>query len=66
MADRAAAMNIIAINDDDYGPAGSKLRLVNADAAWPANHIDWEAAADALLIDYTEVDFAGETYYIRS
>src|SRR5688572_4991527 len=31
MADRAAAMNIIAINDDDYGPAGSNLRQVSAD-----------------------------------
>lgn len=33
---------------------------------WPLDHIDWEAAANALKIDYTEVDFGGVTYLIRS
>jgi hypothetical protein len=27
--------------------------------------IDWQETADNLLADYTEVDFAGETYYVR-
>lgn len=35
------------------------------DLAWPCNHIDWNAAAEDLKSDYGEVDFAGETYYIR-
>lgn len=36
------------------------------DAEWPFNHIDWEAAADALKADYTSVDFDGVTYWVRS
>lgn len=32
---------------------------------WPYNHIDWEAAADELLGDYTSVDFDGTTFYVR-
>ncbi len=35
------------------------------EAGWPACHIDWDAAADALKIDYTEVDFDGTTFLIR-
>ena len=34
-------------------------------AQWPFMHIDWEAAADALKADYSEVEFNGVTYYIR-
>lgn len=40
---------------------GNELR----NASWPFDHIDWESAANALLIDYTAVDFAGVTYWIR-
>ena len=32
---------------------------------WPAEHIDWKAAADALKIDYTSVEFDGVAYWIR-
>lgn len=32
---------------------------------WPYNHIDWKEAADELLMDYTELDFNGTTYYAR-
>lgn len=35
------------------------------DAHWPFNHIDWEAAANALKMDYGEVTFDGETYLVR-
>ena len=34
-------------------------------AQWPFTHIDWEAAADELKMDYSEVEFEGVTYYIR-
>lgn len=34
-------------------------------ASWPFNHIDWDAAAEALKIDYTEIDFDGVAYYAR-
>jgi hypothetical protein len=42
------------------------IGAIGRDLAWPACHIDWDAAADALKADYTSVDFAGETYWIRS
>jgi hypothetical protein len=36
------------------------------DAPWPQQFIDWEAASDALKIDYISVDFDGEEYWIRA
>lgn len=36
------------------------------DNAWPTNFIDWEAATNALRVDYTEVTFEGDTYLIRT
>jgi len=36
---------------------------IKADAGWPYDYIDWEAASDALKIDYTSVDFGGVTYW---
>lgn len=44
---------------DDIGAIDSK-------ATWPLNHIDWDAAADALKQDYMEVDFDGVSYWIRA
>lgn len=32
---------------------------------WPLNHIDWKRAADALKMDYTEIDFDGVIYLAR-
>jgi len=39
--------------------------MVDRSLSWPMNCIDWEEAADQLKMDYTEVDFGGQTYYIR-
>ena len=39
--------------------------MIDRNARWPNNHIDWEAAADELKADYTEVTYRGETYLIR-
>ena len=33
--------------------------------AWPLSYIDWDAAADALKMDYTTVEYLGRTYYVR-
>jgi hypothetical protein len=33
---------------------------------WPSRHIDWEAAAEKLKEDYTELTFGSTTYYARS
>ncbi len=40
--------------------------MLDKDAGWPANHIDWDAAADALKQDYTTVEYDGDTYFLRS
>ena len=42
------------------------IGAVNANASWPNNCIDWEQAARELEVDYTQVDFDGVTYLIRS
>ena len=39
--------------------------MVNRQATWPNNHLDWKAAAEELQLDYTEVDFDGVTYWTR-
>ena len=36
------------------------------DAQWPFSHIDWEAAADELQTDYTNIEFNGVTYWARA
>lgn len=52
---------------EDYAKElAEDIGSINKDATWPNNHIDWEAAADELKQDYTEVDFGGETYLMRS
>lgn len=39
--------------------------LVNADAQWPNNRIDWEAAAEDLKQDYSAIEYDGKTYWVR-
>lgn len=41
------------------------IGAIDRDAAWPANYIDWEAAADALKMDYTSVEIQGQDYWYR-
>lgn len=41
------------------------IGAINSDASWPATCIDWDEAARELQMDYTSVDFAGETYWVR-
>lgn len=41
------------------------IGAINSDAAWPVRYIDWEAAAEALQMDYTAFDYAGVTYWGR-
>jgi hypothetical protein len=33
---------------------------------WPHTHIDWAAAAEELAQDYTEVEWEGTSYYVRT
>jgi hypothetical protein len=41
------------------------IGAISKDATWPNNFIDWEAAAKVLALDYTEVDFGGNSYLVR-
>jgi len=41
------------------------IGAVGRDQQWPFCHIDWEAAADALKMDYTELDIEGRTFWRR-
>lgn len=52
---------------EDYAKElAENIGAVKDDAQWPYSCIDWEMAARELQYDYTQVDFAGETYWIRS
>lgn len=42
------------------------IGAIDPDASWPLTYIDWEAAANALRMDYTAVEFLGHTYYVRA
>jgi hypothetical protein len=44
--------------DDLYG---TEIR----NASWPFDYIDWTAAAEALQMDYSQVDYDGVTYWVR-
>ncbi len=37
-----------------------------ADESWPHNHIDWEAAAEALKVDYMSAEWDGVEYWMRA
>jgi hypothetical protein len=51
---------------EDYArELAEDLGAIDRDASWPLTYIDWPAAADALKMDYTTVDFLGTTYYVR-
>lgn len=41
------------------------IGAINSEASWPNNHINWEAAANELLIDYSSTEIDGVTYYYR-
>lgn len=47
---------------DDIGAINSGR---DGSTPWPLRHIDWEAAADELKQDYTQVSFLGFDYWIR-
>lgn len=41
------------------------IGAIDRDATWPNTHIDWDAAAEELQMEYTSVDFGGVEYWIR-
>jgi hypothetical protein len=52
---------------EDYArELAEDIGAIDKNAAWPLSFIDWEAASDALKIDYSEINFDGRSYWIRS
>ena len=39
--------------------------MLEKEYRWPANHIDWDAAAEELQMDYILIDFDGVEYWVR-
>jgi hypothetical protein len=52
---------------EDYArDLAEDIGAIDRQAGWPADYIDWEAAADALAMDYTSVEFGGFDYLTRA
>lgn len=52
---------------EDYArDLADDIGAIDSDAGWPTSYIDWEAAADALKMDYTEYELGGYTFWARS
>lgn len=50
----------------EYAQEFAKERnMIPRDLKWPCTCIDWDQAARELQQDYTSVDFAGVTYWVR-
>lgn len=43
----------------------SDIGAISREEQWPLQHIDWDAAADALKADYTAIEFDGSRYWVR-
>jgi len=42
-----------------------EMDMIPSEYTWPISCIDWEKAAWELKMDYSSVEFAGNTYWIR-
>lgn len=52
---------------EDYAQElAEDIGAIDRDAPWPIRHIDWVAAAAELKQDYSEIEFDGITYLVRS
>jgi len=64
---KVAIWGVTLIHEDFFEEYAEEFAMeigaINRDMSWPANCIDWTKAARFLKIDYTEVDFDGETFY---
>jgi antirestriction protein len=51
---------------EDYArELAEDIGAISRDAQWPLSFIDWEAAANALRIDYSDIEIDGTTYVYR-
>ena len=55
------------IAEEDFAEYAEQLAddLYGIQNHWPFDHIDWDAAADALKADYSTIDYQGTTYLYR-
>ena len=57
------------INDDYFVEYAQDLAEdvcgMDRDQPWPYCYIDWDAAAEALQMDYSSCEYQGETYWFR-
>jgi antirestriction protein len=52
---------------EDYArELAEDIGAISSDTGWPATCIDWERAARELQMDYTSVEYDGDTYYYRA
>lgn len=42
-----------------------EIGVIPHDVPWPLYYIDWEAAAEALRMDYAGIEFEGRIYWVR-
>lgn len=58
------------VMDADFADYARELAedigAIDRNAGWPLGCIDWDRAADALKMDYSTVDWEGDTYWYRS
>lgn len=58
-----------AIKEDHFQEYAQQLAedigAISNDVTWPCCHIDWEAAAESLKQDYTEINFDGQAFWVR-
>jgi len=58
------------IHDDYFEEYAQELAedigAIGSNAPWPTHHIDWEAAADALKMDYIRIQFGDNDYWMRA
>ena len=65
-----AARNGVYFIDEDYfveyaQELARDIGAIDDTVQWPCYHIDWDAAAEDLKQDYTEVEFDGNNYLVR-
>jgi antirestriction protein len=58
------------IADDHFTEYAEQLAddigAIDGNASWPLTHIDWDAAAKDLKMDYSSVELRGVTFWYRS
>jgi len=52
---------------EDYArELADDIGAIPDESRWPCTCIDWEQAAKELAMDYSEVTYQGDSYYVRS